>query len=199
MKNIFINKTNNLTEEEQNTINAALDILSNKKATLNDDGEIVIPEHKINRIKVCKTSRNAYFQRENKHSVTYVIYEIAFTMNEFYEDLFTDLRNLIRDNIDNSITSLRVIINGHDFGYFDCKEKGHNILDYVKEVYSNFDTKEKFDKFIAETKPSGIVEGKFTHFNNIFDYDRLGHDIQQMQENMNRMFKNIFKGFPFNY
>ena len=47
MKNIFINKTNNLTEEEQNTINAALDILSSKKATLNDNGEIVIPEHKI--------------------------------------------------------------------------------------------------------------------------------------------------------
>ena len=47
MKNIFINKTNNLTEEEQNTIDAALGILSNKKATLNDDGEIIIPEHKI--------------------------------------------------------------------------------------------------------------------------------------------------------
>lgn len=199
MKNIFINKTNNLTEEEQNTINAALDILSNKKATLNDDGEIVIPEHKIDRIKVCKTSRNAYFQRENKHSVTHVIYEIAFTMNEFYEDLFTDLRNLIRDNIDNSITSLRVIINGHDFGYFDCKEKGHNILDYVKEVYSNFDTKEKFDKFIADTssKPSDIVEEKITHVNDIFDYDKLGHNIQQIQENMNLMFKNIFKNFPF--
>lgn len=199
MKNIFINKTNNLTEEEQNTINAALDILSNKKATLNDDGEIVIPEHKIDRIKVCKTSRNVYFQRENKHSVTHVIYEIAFTMNEFYEDLFTDLRNLIRDNIDNSITSLKVIINGHDFGYFDRKEKGLNILDYVKEVYSNFDTKEKFDKFIADTssKPSDIVEEKITHVNDIFDYDKLGHNIQQMQESMNLMFKNIFKNFPF--
>lgn len=197
MKNIFINKTNNLTEEEQNTINAALDILSNKKATLNDDGEIVIPEYKIDRIKVCKTSRNAYFQRENKHSIKHVIYEITFIMHEFYEDLFTDLRNIIRDNIDNSITSLKVIINGHDFGYFDCKEKGHNILDYVKEVYSNFDTKEKFDKFIAETKPSDTVEGNFAHFNDIFDYDRLGYNIQQMQENMNLMFKNIFKNFPF--